>query len=155
LLRRGGRRGAGRAVSFLGYAIVSASAYLGGHLVYGERIGVNHATETLPEPEFTPALADADLKEGEPQRVEVNGAPVFLLRQGGRIHALANRCAHLGGPLSEGEIREGCVTCPWHRSTFSLEDGRVIQGPSAYPQPVLETRVRDGQIEVRGPQKEQ
>ena len=64
-------------------------------------------------------------------------------------HIFAESCAHLGGPLSEGELQEDSVVCPWHGSSFALEDGRVQDGPSAYSQPCLQTRVRKGQIEVR------
>jgi nitrite reductase/ring-hydroxylating ferredoxin subunit len=46
-------------------------------------------------------------------------------------------------------LEDSAVRCPWHGSCFSLEDGRVLEGPSVHAQPVLEVRVRDGQIEVR------
>jgi Rieske Fe-S protein len=39
--------------------------------------------------------------------------------------------------------------CPWHASRFALEDGRIINGPAVHPQPCLETRIRNGKIEVR------
>jgi len=74
----------------------------------------------------------------------------------GKVYALAETCAHLGGPLSEGKIENGCIVCPWHASTFELETGEVFSGPSAFPQPCMPTRVRDGKIEigpVREPQK--
>jgi nitrite reductase/ring-hydroxylating ferredoxin subunit len=75
---------------------------------------------------------------------------VLLVRDDGRILALADRCAHRGGPLHEGDIADGCVTCPLHGSRFRLEDGSVERGPSAYPQPSFEVRERGGRIEVRG-----
>ena len=78
-----------------------------------------------------------------------DGIPVMLVRDGGAVHALSDRCAHRGGPLHEGEIEDGCVRCPLHGSMFRLRDGSVIQGPSPYPQPVWETRLREGRIEVR------
>jgi nitrite reductase/ring-hydroxylating ferredoxin subunit len=149
-LRGRGQRTAGRALSFAGFAAVIAGAYLGGHLSYKERIGTDHAPaeEELPE-EFTPVLAEADLSEGEMRKVEVDGTPIMLARRGGKVFALAESCAHLGGPLSEGELKEDSVVCPWHGSRFALEDGRVLDGPSAYSQPCLQTRVQNGQIEVR------
>jgi nitrite reductase/ring-hydroxylating ferredoxin subunit len=55
--------------------------------------------------------------------------------------------------LADGELLDGCVECPLHSSRFALEDGSVERGPAAYPQPALEARVRDGSIEVRGPQR--
>jgi nitrite reductase/ring-hydroxylating ferredoxin subunit/uncharacterized membrane protein len=149
LLRRNGSPGAGRGLGFVGYGLVMASGYLGGHLVGSERVGVNHALEQAPPEEFTAVLPEEELPEGVLVKVEAGGAPVLLARVGGRICALADTCAHLGGPLSEGELKDGTVTCPWHGSCFALEDGRVVDGPSAYPQPRYETRVRDGQIEVR------
>jgi len=75
--------------------------------------------------------------------------PVLLVRRGQRIYAIAETCAHLGGPLSEGKLEDATVRCPWHGSQFSLENGRVLEGPSVHAQPVLDVRVRDGQVEVR------
>lgn len=149
-LRGRGKRGMGRALSFAGFAAVVAAAYLGGHLTYAERVGVDHAPppDELPD-HFTPVMADADLVEGTMQCVEVDGTPIMLARQHGRLYALAEHCAHLGGPLSEGTLEEGAVVCPWHGSRYALETGRALNGPTAYPQPCLETRVRNGQIEVR------
>jgi nitrite reductase/ring-hydroxylating ferredoxin subunit len=42
------------------------------------------------------------------------------------------------------------IKCPWHGSCFSIESGKVVNGPAVHPQPMLEARVREGQIEVRG-----
>lgn len=150
VLRRQGARRAGRGLALLGYLVSSAAAYLGGHLVYGEQIGVDHtADQHMPE-EFTEVMADADLIEGQMQRVEASGTPVLLVRRGGRIYAIAETCSHLGGPLAEGTLEDTSVRCPWHGSRFSLEDGHPIEGPSVHAQPCFEARVRGGKIEVRG-----
>lgn len=151
LLRARGRRGAGKVAALLGYVVVGASAYIGGDLVYAERLGVDHVPEEAPPAEFTPVLPDAELAEGQMTRVEVGGVPVLLVRQGGKLFALGDVCAHLGGPLHEGTLHADCsVSCPWHGSRFALNDGRLINGPATFPQPHYETRVRAGQIEVRG-----
>lgn len=147
--RRRNDRRAGRGLSFLGYAIASASAYLGGHLVYGEQIGVDHTAGQRPPKEFVRVMAETELREGEPRRVDADGMPVLLVRRGSRIFAIAETCSHLGGPLSEGRLEDNSVRCPWHGSLFSLEDGQVLEGPSVHAQPCFEARVRDGQIEVR------
>jgi nitrite reductase/ring-hydroxylating ferredoxin subunit len=55
----------------------------------------------------------------------------------------------LGGPLSEGTLKDGSVVCPWHGSEFALDDGRVLNGPSTHDQPCLAVRERDGRIEVK------
>lgn len=155
ILRRRGRRSAGRSLSFAGFAIASSAAYLGGHLVYEDRIGVDHTAGQSAPAEFTPVLAEADLPEDQPRRGETPGMPVVLVRHGGQIYALADTCAHLGGPLSQGTLQDGSIICPWHGSRFSLAEGRTLDGPSAFPQPTLEVRVRDGQIEVRAPDARQ
>jgi nitrite reductase/ring-hydroxylating ferredoxin subunit len=129
--------------------VSSVAAYLGGHLVFKEKIGVDHTADYSPPKDFVPVLAEVELRENELRRVEANGMPVLLVRRGQRIYAIAETCAHLGGPLSEGKLEDATVGCPWHGSRFSLDDGRVLEGPSVHVQPVLEVRVRDGQIEVR------
>jgi nitrite reductase/ring-hydroxylating ferredoxin subunit len=55
----------------------------------------------------------------------------------------------MGGPFDRGDVRDGCVTCPWHGSTFRLADGRIVRGPASSPQPHFQTRVSNGQIEIR------
>lgn len=149
VMRRGSARRAGVGLSMLGFLVSGAAAYLGGHLVFEEKIGVDHtAGQQMPD-EFTPVMADSDLLENQPARVEVRDVPILLVRRDRQIFALAETCSHLGGPLAEGELVGNSVRCPWHGSRFSLEDGSVIDGPATHPQPCLEARVRDGQIEVR------
>ena len=146
--RRHGCRRIGLTTGFAGYAL--AGAYLGGHLVFNERIGVNHAPEELPD-KFVPLLKESELPEGKLCKAEADGIPVLVVRQGDRIFVLAEKCSHLGGPLSEGQFDGETVTCPWHNSRFAIDDGRVLVGPAAYQQPCFEVRVRDGQVEARAP----
>jgi nitrite reductase/ring-hydroxylating ferredoxin subunit/uncharacterized membrane protein len=142
-------RSAGRTLAFLGFAASMAAAYLGGHLVYSKGIGVNHTDGVrLPE-DWTSVLEESALRENEPRRVEANGTPIVLVRREGSIHALAEICSHLGGPLSEGEVQGDTIRCPWHASRFRLSDGSVIDGPATHPQPCLETRIQHGNIELR------
>lgn len=154
-MRSSRKRSAGRALAFAGFTSSLAAAYLGGHLVFGLKIGVDRSPDLgLPE-EYTPVLPENELLENRLHRVVVNTLPVLLVRRNGRIYALAETCAHMGGPLAEGELKAEenglpvSVICPWHASRFSLEDGRPLNGPSTYIQPCFETRISNGQIEVR------
>jgi nitrite reductase/ring-hydroxylating ferredoxin subunit len=45
----------------------------------------------------------------------------------------------------------GCLTCPWHGSTFRLADGSVARGPATAPQPAFEVREAGGAIQVMLP----
>lgn len=147
--RRRQSRGWGRALALLGYTAMTSAARLGGNLVYEQRIGIDHsAGQVLPE-DFVAVLRDSELSEGVPKRAMYNDVPILLVRRGADIFALAETCSHLGGPLSEGKIVDNTIQCPWHGSRFALESGNVVDGPAVHPQPCLENRVRDGQIEVR------
>lgn len=55
-----------------------------------------------------------------------NGEEVALFRYQGSFFALDNSCPHMGGPLSEGEVEEGHVTCPWHGWQFDLKTGQCL-----------------------------
>lgn len=149
VLRRKKKRSAGMGFAMLGYAVSGVSAYLGGHLVFGEQIGVNHAAANQLPKEFVPVLADVELREGEMKRVDAGGVRVLVVRREGEVCALAETCTHLGGPLSEGKLEGDVVQCPWHGSRFNVRDGSVVNGPATFPEPRFESRVRDGQIEVR------
>ena len=152
-LRHNRSRHAGRRFALAGFIVSSVSAYLGGHLVYKEQVGVDHTANHSPPDEYVSVLAEAELPENELRRVDAAGMPVLLVRRRQRIYAIAETCSHLGGPLSEGKLQDLAVRCPWHGSCFSLEDGRVLEGPSVHAQPVLDVRVRDGRIEVRKAQR--
>ncbi len=140
----------GRVCAWAGYAIALGSAYLGGDLVYGHRIGVTHAVVDQPE-QFTDVAAVADIPDNSMRRARHDDTDVLLVRQRGRLCALAHPCSHLGGPLSEGELKDGSVVCPWHGSEFGLDDGHVINGPATQPQPVFDVKERDRRILVKEP----
>jgi nitrite reductase/ring-hydroxylating ferredoxin subunit/uncharacterized membrane protein len=152
-LRRSGRRREGRAFSGVGYAVMLAAAYIGGHLVYRQRLGVDQSQPLAEVGDFVLVLSLDELRENQPVRVDVAGARVLLVRRGRHVRALAESCSHLGGPLAEGRFDGDTVICPWHGSRFSLEDGRVIDGPATATQPCYETRIRDGRVEIRRPRR--
>lgn len=146
-------RGTGRALRYAGLVAAAAGGLLGGHISFRQAGGANHA-EAVPhlvEPGWHELSAIDELPEGRPVRVPLGEIPLLVVRQGTDVHVLADRCSHLSGPLSEGELGDGCVTCPWHGSVFRLSDGGVERGPATAPQPAFETDVRDGVLWVRLP----
>lgn len=146
--RRRGRRGLGVFLSTLALGLTAAAAWLGGHLVYAQQVGVDHSEAEGPS-RWTPVLPADALASGTPKRVEVDGNPVLVYRVGRSTYAIGAVCSHAGGPLEEGEIDGTTVKCPWHDSVFDLRDGSVCHGPATQPQPNYEARVRQGQVEVR------
>ncbi len=151
LARKSAKRGLGRWLGFAGYGLVLASAYLGGELSYSQKIGVDHspdADEAFPK-EFTEALDESALTDGQPAKASVNGTDIFLLKSGSQVYALANACSHLGGPLSEGTIEGDTVVCPWHGSRFCIKDGKVKDGPATNNQPALDVKIQNGKVWVK------
>lgn len=146
-MRRNDSHDGGMKYAWAGYAIAVGAAYLGGDLVYSQRIGVTHADAQPPEG-FTHALKSDALPENTMARGRAGDVDVLLARQHGRVCALLHSCAHLGGPLSEGTLKEGSVVCPWHASEFALADGKVLNGPATNDQPCFRVRERDGHIDV-------
>lgn len=151
LARRSGARGAGKTLGLLGIGVASASAYLGGHLVFARGLGVTHAGYGLDEEvgDWTDVAALADLADGKPLKVSAKDVALMLLKHDRQVHALANLCSHAGGPLDEGEVGYGTITCPWHGSRFQLADGCVLRGPASLPQPAFAARIRGERVEVR------
>jgi uncharacterized membrane protein len=118
LARRGPH--AGRLLRLAGLAAVSASGLLGGHISFRLAGGANHAEQVphLVEPGWQHLMPASDLPEGTPARQMLGEVPVVAIRTGGAVYVLADRCSHMSGPLSDGELADGCLTCPWHGSVF-------------------------------------
>jgi nitrite reductase/ring-hydroxylating ferredoxin subunit len=93
-------------------------------------------------------MASAALPEGKPVRELLGEVPVVAVRVDGAMHVLADRYSRISGPLSGGDLADGCLTCPWHGSMFRLADGSVARGPATAPQPAFRTREVGGAIQV-------
>ncbi len=81
--------------------------------------------------------------------VDAGGMPVLVARLDGRLRAIANVCSHAGGPLNEGTLKDGVVTCPWHASRFCIANGRALSGPATFDQPLFDVRESDSAVEVK------
>ena len=79
--------------------------------------------------------------------VSLAGERVAVFRYGGCVSAISNVCRHQGGPLGEGRIIDGCVTCPWHGYQY-LPDSGSSPPPFTEKVPTFRTRVVDGKVLV-------
>jgi nitrite reductase/ring-hydroxylating ferredoxin subunit/uncharacterized membrane protein len=149
IARASGSRTIGKALGLAGFGVLMFGGFLGGHLSFGNAVNVNKTAGRTGPREWTPVMAESELADGEHRKVDAGKVSVLLYRSGAGILALDSVCSHMGGPLEEGTIADGCVTCPWHGSTFRLGDGHIVRGPATTPQPSYEARVNDGQVEVR------
>jgi nitrite reductase/ring-hydroxylating ferredoxin subunit len=129
----------------VGYGLLTVGAYVGGHVVYA--LG-NMVSRHAFGPRGTRWVAldlgaTQELAESVPVKVRAGAENLVLVRQGETIYALHEKCAHAGGPLSEGKVVDGCIECPWHGSRYRLTDGIARRGPTVYDQPRYEVRLGD------------
>lgn len=81
-------------------------------------------TEKIAESDgFIPVATGAELVPDAGKVVVAGGKRIALFLHNGRVYALSNVCRHQGGPLGEGRITAGCLTCPWHGYQYRVEDG--------------------------------
>ena len=79
--------------------------------------------------------------------VRIAGHSLALFFHDGRVHALDNRCPHMGFPLHRGTLQDGILTCHWHHARFDLESGGTFD-QFADEARVFPVEVRDGEVWV-------
>jgi len=94
---------------------------------------------------FVNACALTEIPEKCATVVSLNGERVAIFKYDGKISAISNVCRHQNGPLGEGKIIDGCVTCPWHGYQYLPEDGA---SPPPFTEKVctFQTRIVDGRV---------
>ena len=150
LARVRGRHAKGVALGLAGATAATVGGYLGGHLLQSLGVGVDR---TAIRPSAVGVDARRRRRRGRPTtplpRARGRGAGDRAPpSRCGRARSTP-RCPHRGAPMDEGEVRDGCITCPWHGSVFRVDDGALVQGPSTVALPAYECRVVDDDVEVR------
>ena len=98
--------------------------------------------------EFVPVGRVNDFAPGAGKMVHVSGRHVALFRLGDEFFALDNMCLHRGGPLCDGEIEAGVVTCPWHFWSYEIKTGTMVQDPRVGVSK-HEVRIEGDEVSVR------
>lgn len=98
--------------------------------------------------EFVRVANTDEILPGQAKLVEVNGTEIALFNIDGHFHAIDNSCTHVGGPLCEGEISGGEVTCPWHGAVFEVATGRAVGPPAMEAVNRYNLRIDGGNIEI-------
>src|SRR5947199_7280533 len=96
---------------------------------------------------FVQAAQMSDLRGKGSVSVQVDGHPVVLFLYGDQVHAVDNRCPHMGFPLDRGTVKDGILTCHWHHARFDLASGGTFDlwadDVRAFP-----AQTRDGEVWV-------
>jgi nitrite reductase/ring-hydroxylating ferredoxin subunit/DMSO/TMAO reductase YedYZ heme-binding membrane subunit len=96
---------------------------------------------------FVYACAVADIPEKRARLVCLSGERVAVFKYDGQISAVSNVCQHQNGPLGEGKILDGCITCPWHGYQYLPETG-ASPPPFVEKVPTFNVCVRRGRVFV-------
>lgn len=93
-------------------------------------------------------IESSALAEGRPAAVFPLGLPVLLIRLGGEVFALENRCAHLGCPLTAGKLDGHILECPCHDWRFDVRDGKFLDAPELGVK-IYAAGIKEGKVFVR------
>lgn len=99
--------------------------------------------------EFRSVARVDEVPDGGLLGVEVDGVKIVLASQSGEVFALQDRCSHEDFPLSDGELENGLITCLLHGARFEPATGAARALPAVRPVKTYESRVVDGEIQVK------
>ncbi len=121
---------------------------LGLHLVAGRRERAADAERTGPEADgFVEVCGVDEIRENRARIACLGGERVAVFRYDGKVSAVSNACQHQNGPLGEGKIVDGCITCPWHGFQYLPETG-ASPPPFTEKIPTFRVRVERGRVWV-------
>ena len=98
--------------------------------------------------EFIKVAKADEIAPGRAKCVEVGDKEIALFNVNGVFHAIDNTCTHVGGPLSEGDLNDTQVTCPWHGAMFDVTSGSVLGPPAVVGVARYNTRLQGGDVEI-------
>jgi len=118
------------------------------HLAAAFREKTVDSQAPLPQSDgFVDVCHADDIPEKRAVIISLSGERVAVFRYDGKISAVSNVCQHQNGPLGEGRIIDGCITCPWHGYQYQPETGA---SPAPFPEkvPTFCTRIHEGRVFV-------
>jgi nitrite reductase/ring-hydroxylating ferredoxin subunit len=96
---------------------------------------------------YVPVCSVDGIPEKRACVVSCGGERVAVFKYDGRISAVSNVCQHQNGPLGEGKIIDGCITCPWHGYQY-LPDSGASPPPFTEKVPTFRTLIVGNQVFV-------
>jgi methionine sulfoxide reductase heme-binding subunit len=116
------------------------------NVLEGRNLNAQEADSPLKEG-YVDACAAADIPENRARVVCLWGDRVAVFKYDGKISAVSNVCQHQNGPLGEGKIVYGCITCPWHGYQYQPDTG-ASPPPFVEKVPTFNVRVVNGRVFV-------
>lgn len=130
-----------------GILALGGSVLLGLHLAAARRESRIDRQSSRPEDGFVDVCNVDDIPDSRARVVTIEGERVAVYRFNGCVTAISSVCQHQNGPLGEGKVIDGCITCPWHGFQYDPETG-ASPAPFTEKVPVFATEVRDGRVYI-------
>ncbi len=128
----------------LGLGIVMV---VGLHLWAAFKETANDIEQTANETGFVEVCTVNEIPENRACIATVSGERVAVFKYDGMVSVISNVCQHQNGPLGEGEIIDGCITCPWHGFQYEPETG-ASPPPFTEKVPTFNVKIIDGMVFV-------
>lgn len=93
------------------------------HLTAAGKEKTNRKNGSLEKNGFYKVCQLDDIADNRAKIFQLNGQDIAVFKYDGKISAVHNACKHQNGPLGEGKIIDGCITCPWHGFQYLPESG--------------------------------
>ncbi len=103
--------------------------------------------EIASNDEFVEACLIEEIPENRACIRNISGERVAIFKYDGKISAISNVCQHQNGPLGEGLIIDGCITCPWHGFQYLPETG-ASPPPFTEKVPTFNVKIENGKVFV-------
>ena len=131
-----------------GLLLASVAVVVGLHLAAARHEVALDAEQTSSRDDgFVDVCAVGDIPEDRARIATLGGERVAVFRHDGCVSAISNLCRHQNGPLGEGKVIDGCVTCPWHGYQYDPASGRPPT-PFSEKVPTFDVRVERGRVLV-------
>ena len=97
---------------------------VGLHWLAGKReLDRDKSPLSAPQDGFIEVGSVSDIPESRAKIVTLAGERVAIFKYDGKISAVSNVCQHQNGPLGDGKVVDGCITCPWHGYQYLPAEG--------------------------------
>ena len=131
------------------FLITGFSILVSLHIIAGikENRRLSKDINLLKKGGFIEVCLTSEIPEDCAKTIIVEGENIAIFKYDGKLSAVHNVCKHQMGPLGEGRIVDGCITCPWHGYQYKPEDG---QAPPPFTEKLktYELKVLDGKVWV-------
>lgn len=133
---------------YVGTMALGLVTVIGLHIVAARReVAQDSEAVQSADDGFVDACAITDIPENRARIVCLSGERVAIFKYDGKVSAVSNVCQHQNGPLGEGKIVFGCITCPWHGYQYQPDTG-ASPPPFVEKVPMFNVRVKEGRVFV-------